>query len=148
MNEKKRGPLAHIVKRPAISRRQAYAIRAMSILLAVVVCAIVTFLLTGDAEAEEEAQMLKAEKVGKVNVYKAGHHGSAYSSTSDLLAVIRPDIAVISCGMENPYGHPADSTIKRLKEYTDHIYRTDVCGTIVIESDGNKLSLTPERRAE
>ena len=48
MNEKKRGPLAHIVKRPAISRRQAYAIRAMSILLAVVVCAIVTFLLTGD----------------------------------------------------------------------------------------------------
>ena len=48
MNEKKRGPLAHIVKRPAISRGQAYAIRAMSIVLAIVVCAIVTFLLTGD----------------------------------------------------------------------------------------------------
>ncbi|WP_278244601.1 ComEC/Rec2 family competence protein [Ruminococcus flavefaciens] len=107
-----------------------------------------SFLLTGDAEADEEAQMLKTEKVGKVTVYKAGHHGSAYSSTSDLLAVIRPDIAVISCGMENPYGHPADSTIKRLKEYTDHIYRTDVCGTIVIESDGKKLSLTPERSTE
>ena len=107
-----------------------------------------SFLLTGDAEAEEEAEMLKAENVSKVNVYKAGHHGSAYSSTSDLLAVIRPEIAVISCGRENTYGHPADSTIKRLKEYTKNIYRTDVCGTIVIESDGKKLSLTPERSAE
>ncbi|SHM41590.1 ComEC/Rec2 family competence protein [Ruminococcus flavefaciens] len=107
-----------------------------------------SFLLTGDAEYEEEAAMLKAEKVSSVNVYKAGHHGSAYSSTYDLLRVIQPDIAVISCGMENPYGHPAKSTINRLKEYTDHIYRTDICGTVVIESDGKKLSVTPERSAE
>ena len=89
--------------------------------------------------------MLKAESVSKVNVYKAGHHGSAYSSTYDLLRVIKPEIAVISCGKENPYGHPADSTIKRLSEYTQNIYRTDICGTIVKESDGKKLALTPER---
>ena len=48
MKEKKRGPLAHIVKRPVISKQQAYAVRALSIVLAIIVCAIVTFLLTGD----------------------------------------------------------------------------------------------------
>ena len=104
-----------------------------------------SFLLTGDAEAESEAAMLESGKLSRASVYKAGHHGSAYSSTEELLEVIRPKIAVISCGKENSYGHPADSTIKRLRKYTDNIYRTDICGNIVIESDGEKLSVTPER---
>ena len=48
MNEKKRGPLAHIVKRPAISWKEAFLIRALAIVAAIGVCALVTFLLTGD----------------------------------------------------------------------------------------------------
>ena len=89
--------------------------------------------------------MLKGGSLRKIDLYKAGHHGSAYSSTKKLLEVIRPDVAVISCGSENPYGHPADSTVKRLKKYTDQIFRTDINGSIVVESDGEELNVTPER---
>ncbi len=103
------------------------------------------FLLTGDAESESEEAMLKGGRLDKIDLYKAGHHGSAYSSTKKLLEVIRPDVAVISCGSENPYGHPADSTVKRLKKYTDQIFRTDINGSIVVESDGEDLNVTPER---
>lgn len=104
-----------------------------------------SFLLTGDAEKKSEAAMLGGGRLGKVNVYKAGHHGSSSSSSAELLEVIRPEIAVISCGIDNSYGHPSDSTVKRLSKYTKFIYRTDLCGTIIIESDGTKLSLTAER---
>ena len=104
-----------------------------------------TFLLTGDAEAESEAAMLKGGRLGKVSLYKAGHHGSFRSSTAELLEVIRPDSAVISCGLDNPYGHPADSTVRRLEKYTDRIFRTDLNGTVTAESDGEKLTVTAER---
>ena len=103
------------------------------------------FLLTGDAEYESEAAMIQSGRLSKMSLYKAGHHGSTYSSSQELLDIIRPDSAVISCGRDNPYGHPADSTIKRLEKYTDRICRTDVNGTIIAESDGKKLSLRTER---
>ena len=82
-----------------------------------------------------------------MTLYKAGHHGSAYSSTEKLLDIIRPDAAVISCGRENPYGHPSDSALRRIGKYTDHIYRTDINGSIVVSSDGSKLTVTAERGA-
>lgn len=107
-----------------------------------------SFLLTGDAEKKSEAAMLKGGSLGRVNVYKAGHHGSSSSSSAELLEVIRPEIAVISCGIDNSYGHPSDSTLERLSKYTSSIYRTDLCGTIIIESDGTKLSLTAERNVQ
>ena len=81
-----------------------------------------------------------------MKLYKAGHHGSAYSSSEELIEVIRPQVAIISCGAENPYGHPAESTMKRLDKYADVICRTDVNGTIVAESDGgDELYITCER---
>ena len=62
--------------------------------------------------------------------------------------MIRPQTAVISCGAENPYGHPSDITLQRLSAYTDKIYRTDICGSIVFESDGSKLSVKTERNGK
>ena len=106
-----------------------------------------TFLLTGDAGAESEAAMLKSGRLGKVTLYKAGHHGSAYSSTEELLREIEPQAAVISCGSDNPYGHPAKSTLRRLEKYTSQIYRTDLNGSIVVSSDGSKLTFSTERGA-
>jgi competence protein ComEC len=91
--------------------------------------------------------MINSGRLGKTSLYKAGHHGSAYSSTEELLSVIRPQVAVISCGMDNPYGHPAKSTLKRLKKYTSQIYRTDLNGSIVVSSDGSKLTVSAERGA-
>jgi competence protein ComEC len=104
-----------------------------------------TFLLTGDAEKESESAMLESDSLRKIDLYKAGHHGSAYSSTKELLEVIRPDTVIISCGKNNSYGHPADSTVKRLKKHTKQIFRTDINGSIIVESDGEQLAITPER---
>ena len=104
-----------------------------------------SFLLTGDSEAEAEYAMLTSDRLQKVTLYKAGHHGSSNSSTVQFLDMIRPQTAVISCGADNPYGHPSEITLQRLHEYTDKIYRTDICGNIVFESDGNKLSVRTER---
>ena len=98
-----------------------------------------SFLLTGDAEAVSENEMLLGGKLHHVNVYKAGHHGSSSSSSAAFLAAVRPDIAVISCGSGNPYGHPSASVLRKLRVYTDKIYRTDTEGTIVFESDGKVL---------
>ena len=98
-----------------------------------------SFLLTGDAEAVSENEMLAGGRLRHVNVYKAGHHGSSSSSSAAFLAVVRPDIAVISCGRNNSYGHPSAYVLQRLSWYTDKIYRTDTEGTIVFESDGKVL---------
>lgn len=106
-----------------------------------------SFIFTGDAEGVAEQEMLGGGRLGKMNVYKVGHHGSSSSSTAAFLNVIRPDTAVISCGAGNAYGHPTDSVIRRLSAYTDNIYRTDLCGSIVITSDGSSLNVTAERRS-
>ena len=106
-----------------------------------------SFIFTGDAEGVSEREMIDSGRLGKMNVCKVGHHGSSSSCTADFLSVIRPDVAVISCGACNPYGHPKDATIKRLSAYTDNIYRTDLCGTIVITSDGSSLTVSTERRS-
>lgn len=106
-----------------------------------------SFIFTGDAEGVSEREMIDGGRLGKVDVYKVGHHGSSSSSTAEFLSVIRPETAVISCGAENPYGHPTDAVIKRLSGYTDSIYRTDLCGNIVITSDGSSLQVSTERRS-
>lgn len=105
----------------------------------------ISFLLTGDAEKESEAAMLKSGRLSNVMLYKAGHHGSAYSSSAEFIDVIRPKAVIISCGSDNPYGHPAESTMNRLNRFAKRIYRTDICGTIVVESNGKRLGITPER---
>lgn len=104
-----------------------------------------SFIFTGDAEAVSEKEMIASGRLAHANVYKAGHHGSDSSGSPGFLEVIRPDIAVISCGAENSYGHPKDITIERLSAYTDNIYRTDLCGTVMIRSDGEGLTVSTER---
>ena len=102
-------------------------------------------LFTGDAEAESEAAMIQSGKLKKVMLYKAGHHGSSNSSTEEFVDIIRPQVSIISCGIENPYGHPADSTVKRLRRFADIVCRTDINGTIVAESNGRDIKIARER---
>lgn len=104
-------------------------------------------LLTGDAGEQSEAEMINSGRLRHMSVYKAAHHGSSHSSTAELLKIISPDIAVISCGANNSYGHPADAAVNRLSQYTDKIYRTDIHGTIVAESDGKRLYVSTEANA-
>jgi competence protein ComEC len=98
------------------------------------------FLLTGDAEKKVENALLKEASLPKIDVFKAGHHGSKTSNSSNFLKVLKPKIVAIECG-DNSYGHPNQEVIDRFLEYTDKIYRTDVDGTIVMKSDGRQINV-------
>ena len=105
-----------------------------------------SFLFTGDGETEEEMEILDTGADLNCDVLHAGHHGSYTSSSKEFLDVATPEICVISCGADNDYGHPHDAALKRIKKYTDEIYRTDICGSIVIQSDGRELSVSYENQ--
>lgn len=104
-----------------------------------------SFLLIGDAEALSEKEMIKNGTLSHATVYKAGHHGSRYSSCKEFLQVVAPEYAVISCGEGNSYGHPNKEALDRISKYTDKIYRTDLSGDVVMTSDGEKIKVTTER---
>lgn len=104
-----------------------------------------SFIFSGDAEKLAENEMIESGKLQDIDVYKVGHHGSDTSSSEDFLNVIKPDYAVISCGVGNSYGHPCDITIENLSKFTDKIYRTDISGTVVFTSDGKNLDVKTER---
>jgi beta-lactamase superfamily II metal-dependent hydrolase len=98
------------------------------------------WLFTGDAEKAAEAYLTKSGINLSADVLSVGHHGSDTSSTADFLSEAAPQIAVISCGKDNEYGHPNEETLKRLGDYTDRIYRTDMDGTVTLKTDGVKIA--------
>lgn len=85
-------------------------------------------LFTGDAGVEQEKAIL--DVIGDIDVLKAGHHGSYTSTSRELLESSTPEYAIISCGLENSYGHPHESTLNRLKEFGVDTWRTDLEGDI------------------
>lgn len=106
----------------------------------------ISFLFTGDAETDAEAAMSKQWGFGlRSTVLKAGHHGSATSSSEDFLRFVSPRLAVISVGGDNRFGHPANETIQRLSRTGTEIYRTDLHGTIGIATNGTELWTTTEK---
>lgn len=97
-------------------------------------------LLTGDTTAENEPE-LQSLLTDPVDVLKVAHHGSAYSSTMPFLQTIHPRYAIISCGVNNDYGHPAPSTLERLRAIGAQTFRTDLQGDIRLISDGGEPQL-------
>lgn len=92
-------------------------------------------LITGDMSGEVEPLLLEHRELPKVELLVAGHHGSGTSTTQTLLDAIRPDMAVISVGENNRYGHPAQETLERLAAIGAEIYRTDLQGTVTIRAN-------------
>ena len=92
------------------------------------------YLFMGDSEKEVE----DSRNWNKVNVLKVGHHGSSSSSTEKFLNQTRPDIAIISVGLNNQYNHPSVDVLNRLKNLNATIYRTDEDGSLLLESDGKQ----------
>lgn len=107
-----------------------------------------TFLFTGDAEREEEQDILNTWKDISADVLKVGHHGSAYSTTYPFLRAVAPQYAVISVGADNSYGHPSDDTLSRLRDADVTVYRTDEQGTIICTSDGSTITFSQEKETE
>ncbi len=95
-----------------------------------------SFLFMGDAEEPNEKEILHSFELDNINFIKIGHHGSNSSSSLEFIKKISPDIATISCGYKNQYGHPHREVINNLKQNHVSIYRTDRIGDIVFYSDG------------
>lgn len=93
-----------------------------------------SYLFMGDSEKEVE----DSREWNKVNVLKVGHHGSNTSSTEKFLNQVKPEITIISVGLNNQYKHPSVEVLNRLKNLHTTIYRTDEDGSLLLESDGKQ----------
>ncbi len=107
----------------------------------------VSFLLTGDIFWEAEFDLTRRRSDSSSTVLKVAHHGSDTSTTEEFLAVVSPQVAIISVAKDNPFGHPGPGVIERLEEKLGqaNIYRTDQQGTIEFVTDGERLWLTVEK---
>jgi competence protein ComEC len=101
-----------------------------------------SMLLTGDAEDQTEHRLLTKELELKSKVLKISHHGSKYATSSDFLNRVKPEVAVVSCGAWNRYGHPSQAVLDRLKAANVKLYRTDLQGEITITTRGTDTDLT------
>lgn len=98
-------------------------------------------LLTGDTEGKGEELLCASGNLKHCTVLKAAHHGSENSSQEAFLMQTTPDIAVISAGKGNVYGHPHPELLERLQEKNVLIYRTDEGGAVMMRTDGKRLKI-------
>ena len=105
-----------------------------------------SYMFTGDAEAHAEQEVVaKYPKNLDADVLKFGHHGSSTSSTKEFVEAVSPEYGVISCGVDNKYGHPHRETLQTIDTQGIKAYRTDKQGQITITSDGNTISVRTEK---
>lgn len=97
-------------------------------------------LFTGDLEKGAEKRLAQSGKDLSASVLKIGHHGSKHASSQEFLEKVRPEVSVISCGRDNPYGHPAQETKERLYQAGSEVVQTSECGAVLIQSDGKRFT--------
>jgi len=104
----------------------------------------VSFLFTADIREEAEFELIGQRANLESIVLKVAHHGSETSTTSQFLAAVDPEMAVISVGTDNPFGHPGPEVVERLIDRLgeDNVYRTDEDGTVEFITDGERLWLS------
>ena len=107
-----------------------------------------SFLFTGDMETDAERDLVDAGADLSATVLKAGHHGSDTSSSYVFLREVMPKYAVVSVGEDNSYGHPSDEVLSRFRDLGAQVYRTDMQGHIIAESDGNSITFRTEKEAD
>jgi beta-lactamase superfamily II metal-dependent hydrolase len=88
-------------------------------------------LLTGDSEIEELQHFL-SHGVPDVTVLKAPHHGSRDGLTPEWLNATKPEVVVVSCGLDNPYGHPHQWALRYYRTVAKQVYRTDLDGAVLV----------------
>ena len=99
----------------------------------------VKLLLLGDLESTREVALLSNGLITEVDMQKVGHHGSNSSSSHEFLSKTRPEIALISCGLNNQFHHPNEDVLSRFISINSQILRSDQLGTIVLLSDGHNF---------
>ncbi|MCW8381370.1 ComEC/Rec2 family competence protein [Streptomyces justiciae] len=99
------------------------------------------FLLLGDLEPPAQQALLRSPagaSLGGVDVLKVAHHGSAYQDP-ELIRRVAPRLALISCGRDNPYGHPAPGTVAALRAQGAMVLRTDEDGALAVAGTEEEL---------
>jgi competence protein ComEC len=104
-----------------------------------------SMLLAGDAEESIERALLTRRHRMASQVLKVGHHGAATGSSLDFLRAVSADVAIISAGAANRFGHPHEEALARLRAAGCRIYRTDVHGAVVVTSDGRSYRVKTTR---
>ena len=105
-------------------------------------------LLAANDGFDAEGSMLSSNMELRSQVLQVGHHGSAYATSPEWLAAVRPRIAIISCGLHNEYHHPSPRTIKRLTAFGATVYRTDKNGAVTVTTDGTTITAQPFRDSQ
>lgn len=98
-----------------------------------------SFLFTGDISGLVEKNLALSQEIIRSNVLKVSHHGSKTSSIPQFIVAVFPDIAVISNGKNNRYGHPHKQVLEFFEKYGIPVLRTDVKGDIKLFSNGEKM---------
>ena len=107
-----------------------------------------SFLFTGDMETGAEKDLLESGADVRATVLKAGHHGSDTSTGYQFLREVSPRYTVISVGEGNKYGHPSDEVLSRFRDAGTEVYRTDMQGHVIAESDGKTVTFRTEKEAD
>lgn len=107
-----------------------------------------SFLFTGDMETGAEKDLLESGANVRATVLKAGHHGSDTSTGYQFLREVSPQYTVISVGEGNKYGHPSDEVLSRFRDAGTEVYRTDMQGHVIAESDGKTVTFRTEKEAD
>ena len=92
------------------------------------------FLFTGDASSKVESELIASHAELSCDILKAGHHGSRYSTSADFLRATNPGLIIFSCGLDNSYSHPSESTLERVRRAGVDYFRTDYNGTITVDA--------------
>jgi competence protein ComEC len=101
-------------------------------------------LMTGDIESEGLEKLVKSKADLSATVLKVPHHGSRYTSGADFLALVKPELAVISAGEGNDYGHPHKQAVARLEATGAKLLVTKDVGTVTVTSDGKTYHVETE----
>ena len=106
------------------------------------------FLDTGDGEKEAEQALLASGQDLSADVFKAAHHGSHTSNTADFLQAVHPGTVVISCGLNNDYGHPNQEALDAFDAVGAKVYRTDLQGSVVVRyTEAAGVTVTVQKEA-
>ena len=101
----------------------------------------VSIVLAGDIGSESERAILRHLESGRLTVLKAGHHGSATSSTPEFVAALAPAAVIFSAGRDNRFGHPHPAVVARFQAMGTAVFRTDRDGAVIVETDGKVVEV-------
>jgi len=105
----------------------------------------VKFLMAGDMTLRSEQRLFSENFDLQGEILKVGHHGAADATSERFLQAVNPQIAVVCVGENNRFGYPSPEVINRIKKMNIRLFRTDIDGTVVVKTDGKKITAFSER---